>query len=401
VRRLLRVAVLACLLVPFAAMPVHASGTLDQQFTGTNNTFWVSSGYSPAMVFTAGATGQLSQVDLLLTAGAGLADDLTVEIWTVSGGQPSSHVAGATATVHPTTLSQAWVSVPIDAASVSGTQYAIVLKAPTTGLCADVECWTWWADSAGGYSGGGSFYTHDGGSTWVAQGRDFSFKTYVAGMVGVQIYLQGVGEGAAGSVSSSPAGLDCGSTCLAQFAVGSQLTLTAHPAQTAVFTRWDIGPCAGSTNPVCTFTVPSSDVEAGCTFTGLLDPTPGTPPPSGTPTPSSTPRASVHPSASPSGAPASAGPSAGASASAGVSDAPVTSAPASLAPGASPLPSAGPSSPASDSGGGPLLVVVALGLILAIGLVVAGFMRTRRPDPTPEAPSATPPAGPTDGPAAH
>jgi len=51
--------------------------------------------------------------------------------------------------------------------------------------------------------------------------------------------------GAAGSVSSSPAGIACGGTCTANFAHGAVVALTATPAVGSKFAGWG-GACAGS-----------------------------------------------------------------------------------------------------------------------------------------------------------
>jgi len=48
-----------------------------------------------------------------------------------------------------------------------------------------------------------------------------------------------------GSVTSSPAGISCGATCLHQFAHGTSVTLTATPAAGSTFTGWS-GACSGT-----------------------------------------------------------------------------------------------------------------------------------------------------------
>ncbi|WP_240099079.1 InlB B-repeat-containing protein [Thermomonas flagellata] len=53
-----------------------------------------------------------------------------------------------------------------------------------------------------------------------------------------------------GKVTSSPAGIDCGSTCSASFDNGTAVTLTASPASGQTFTGWS-GDCSGSASP-CT-----------------------------------------------------------------------------------------------------------------------------------------------------
>ena len=63
-----------------------------------------------------------------------------------------------------------------------------------------------------------------------------------------------------GSVSSSPAGIDCGGTCSASFAT-TPVTLTATPAVGSAFTGWS-GACSGT--GLCT--APPSDSSVTATF---------------------------------------------------------------------------------------------------------------------------------------
>ncbi len=49
-----------------------------------------------------------------------------------------------------------------------------------------------------------------------------------------------------GTVTSSPAGINCGSTCRAQFTQGTVVTLTASPTAGSTFTGWSGGGCSGT-----------------------------------------------------------------------------------------------------------------------------------------------------------
>jgi uncharacterized repeat protein (TIGR02543 family) len=62
--------------------------------------------------------------------------------------------------------------------------------------------------------------------------------------------------GAKGTVTSSPAGIDCGTDCTETYASVTGVTLTAHPDAGAVFAGWS-GACTGSA-PTCTLTMDRS-----------------------------------------------------------------------------------------------------------------------------------------------
>lgn len=66
-----------------------------------------------------------------------------------------------------------------------------------------------------------------------------------------------------GSVSSSVAGIDCGSDCSEAYPAGSSVTLTATPAAGWRFVGWTGGGCNGTAN--CTATM-NSDVSVQATF---------------------------------------------------------------------------------------------------------------------------------------
>jgi len=71
-----------------------------------------------------------------------------------------------------------------------------------------------------------------GGSTVVKAPPPSSFQLIVA-------------TSGTGTVTSSPAGIDCGSTCTATFSAGTAVTLTAAPGTNATFSAWS-GGCSGT-----------------------------------------------------------------------------------------------------------------------------------------------------------
>ncbi|MHB8879453.1 MAG: InlB B-repeat-containing protein, partial [Myxococcaceae bacterium] len=83
-----------------------------------------------------------------------------------------------------------------------------------------------------------------------------------AGESGFTLTVTKVGDGT-GTVTSSPAGIDCGGGCSANMADGTIVTLSATADAGARFVGWTGGGCTGT--GVCTITV-SSDVAVSAAF---------------------------------------------------------------------------------------------------------------------------------------
>jgi len=84
--------------------------------------------------------------------------------------------------------------------------------------------------------------------------------TFLPKTVSLAVAKAGTGSGA---VTSSAAGIDCGPTCSTSYANGTQVTLTAAPAQASdlsTFAGWS-GACSqAGTSPICTLTLTQDTV---------------------------------------------------------------------------------------------------------------------------------------------
>jgi hypothetical protein len=186
-----------------------------------------------------------------------------------------------------------------------------------------------------------------------------------------------------GTVTSSPLGINCGSSCQSYFFVNSNVTVTAVPAPGSTFIGWDNeGPCAGS-GPSCTFQLIEDTVVYA--LYGIATPAPPTPVPTPSPVPSpsrvSATRAPASPlTASPSPSPGevSASVSPG---EASASPSPDTGSPPPITTEASTAVSATPSDGASPpvvivGSAGPepwRIIVAAIAFLLAGGVAVATY----------------------------
>ena len=75
------------------------------------------------------------------------------------------------------------------------------------------------------------------------------------------LFTLSVGRGGKGTVTSNPAGINCGGTCSSKFTQGTSIALSATPAPGGVFVNWT-GGCTG-TSPTCTVAIgKSTSVQA-------------------------------------------------------------------------------------------------------------------------------------------
>src|SRR5262249_23489008 len=94
-------------------------------------------------------------------------------------------------------------------------------------------------------------------TTYCYQVRAFNTAGYSAytnqacATTGYALTVTAAGAGS-GTVTSSPAGIRCEATCMASYASGTVVTLTATPAAGSVFTGWSSGSCTGSGTCVVT-----------------------------------------------------------------------------------------------------------------------------------------------------
>jgi uncharacterized surface anchored protein len=92
--------------------------------------------------------------------------------------------------------------------------------------------------------------------------------------------VQKAGTGS-GSVTSDPAGIDCGSDCSEAYGEGRRVTLTAAEASGSAFGGWS-GDCSGTTSPITV----TMNANKACTATfNVTAPPPPPPPPPTTPPP--------------------------------------------------------------------------------------------------------------------
>jgi uncharacterized delta-60 repeat protein len=111
-----------------------------------------------------------------------------------------------------------------------------------------------------------SQFDADRGNGTTGSTIDNGFVVKVKNTLGPALVNLTVNKSGAGTVTSSPAGIDCGATCLASFATGSNVTLTATGTGGSTFTGWTGGGCPAGTAPCVVSMAVATTVTA--TFAG-------------------------------------------------------------------------------------------------------------------------------------
>jgi len=158
------------------------------------------------------------------------------------------------------TSSPAGIICGADCAEVYDASTVVTLTAaPASG-----STFTGW--SGGGCSGTGACVVTMTAATSVS--ATFTLNTYA-----LTVTRAGTG---AGTVTSSPSGINCGTDCVEVYNHGTTVTLTAAPAGGSTFTGWSGGGCSGTGTCVVTLTAATSVTASfsGCsgsatfTYTG-------------------------------------------------------------------------------------------------------------------------------------
>ena len=173
---------LLCPMLFLVTASAVATPMLDQSHVVTQSTGGriIYAGDSPAQTFTAGASGLLSQVDVLLNRDAGDIGQLALEIWPVVAGGPAGSIPLYSTFIDPNlvpTGTATYVSVNVAAGGIGvlpGQQLAIAVNG-TAGLDAPNAAWIAGLPE---YAAGGKF---DRFGSWeiASSDHDYGFRTWV------------------------------------------------------------------------------------------------------------------------------------------------------------------------------------------------------------------------------
>jgi endo-1,4-beta-xylanase len=142
----------------------------------------------------------------------------------------------------------------LDIAGAPATAYGNVTRAcMNVPRCVGITVWGV-RDSDSWRSGENPLLFDGGGNKKAAYGPVLDALNAVSNTVALTVTRSGSGNG---TVTSTPAAINCGSTCNASFAAGANVTLTAAPASGSTFAGWS-GACSGTGTCTLSMTSPRS-----------------------------------------------------------------------------------------------------------------------------------------------
>ncbi len=174
-------------LLPVPALLITAATTVavpvvDQSHAITQSTGgrFIYAGNSPTQMFTVGAAGLLSQVDVLLRRDTGDVGNLALELWPVVAGGPAGSTPLFSAPINPNdipTNTSALVPINVSAGQIfvsPGDQLAIAVSGTATLDDPNAS----WTSGFPGYNAGGKF---DRAGVWsiASSDHDYGFRTWV------------------------------------------------------------------------------------------------------------------------------------------------------------------------------------------------------------------------------
>ena len=202
------------------------------------------------LTLTASAGTPLGTYTIGPTSGVSFATDTSFTDFDMSGGTPFTIVVGQQLSVNKTGAGTGTVTADSGAINCGAT-CSDIYPGTTVTLTATPAAGSTFAGWGGGCVGTGTcVVTVDTVKIVTAQ-----FDIFVGPPVTLDVSKNGTGTG---TVTSAPAGINCGATCSAPFTTGTVVTLTASPAAGSTFAGWSGGGCSGTGTCVVTMNAATS-----------------------------------------------------------------------------------------------------------------------------------------------
>jgi hypothetical protein len=156
--------------------------------------------------------------------------------------------SGATWTARTTSGNRNWTSI---ASSSDGMKLAAAVENGYIYVSTDYGA-TWAAQTEAGIRDWSAIISSDDGTKLGAVVHGGGSSIWMGLDQGFALNVVRLGNGS-GTITSTPAGIDCGSICQASYATATSITLTASSDPASVFSGWS-GSCSGSAE-TCTLTM--------------------------------------------------------------------------------------------------------------------------------------------------